>query len=361
MNKPAFYKIFCRLFYIVTLFCAVPSMTYAEGQGDERITLEMNDVTLREVMDAIKQQSRYLFVNQGVDETRTVSIPVRSNVDYAVEYSDEWLTGSISGTSSPDADGLSSSTLILNIASSRATRTGSVAFTYDGKDMAELSVKQKNPDAVYADFPDPKLGTALEKAGWVIEDEDEGRFEILEPGLVSTELTLGEGKMALSIGEISGLGVFPKLEKLTLNYVTATKVDISDCANITSLSMSRTNSLSEIIVGDNPMETLSVHSNPNDFNSNLRATSLTISGSRLKTIDASWHSTYMNSDKCATLDVSACPALVSLNAVREYKSYKGDVYCNLKKILLSSEQMSAYGSGQLVIEKNDSTSVEEKE
>ena len=52
----------------------------ARPQTDTRITLKLNNVTLTRAMNEIKQQSRFLFINKGVDVSRTVSINVENEI-----------------------------------------------------------------------------------------------------------------------------------------------------------------------------------------------------------------------------------------------------------------------------------------
>lgn len=51
---------------------------FAKPQEDARITLDLADVTLETAIDAIKEQSAYLFLNKDVDFAQTVSITVRN-------------------------------------------------------------------------------------------------------------------------------------------------------------------------------------------------------------------------------------------------------------------------------------------
>lgn len=55
---------------------ALPQARAAREQDEDRITLKMQNSTLQNVIDGIKEQSRYLFVSQGVDLTRNVSVNV---------------------------------------------------------------------------------------------------------------------------------------------------------------------------------------------------------------------------------------------------------------------------------------------
>lgn len=78
MNKNSvFYKIFCRLLcFAFSFLCLHAVPVHAARQGDERMTLKMDNVTLEQVMESIKRQSTYLFINKGVDVSRTVDINV---------------------------------------------------------------------------------------------------------------------------------------------------------------------------------------------------------------------------------------------------------------------------------------------
>ena len=76
MNKTVLYKSICRISCFILVCLTTMGVMSAKTQGEERISLSFKDAPLEQVMDAIKQQSQYLFVNQGVDEKQLVSIKV---------------------------------------------------------------------------------------------------------------------------------------------------------------------------------------------------------------------------------------------------------------------------------------------
>ena len=64
-----------RLLYLILLSCVAVNLE-ARPQNDERISLGLENVTLKKALDAIEEQSVYLFFNKGVDLSRQVSISV---------------------------------------------------------------------------------------------------------------------------------------------------------------------------------------------------------------------------------------------------------------------------------------------
>ena len=73
MKKSLFFKSI-RLFASLILF-ATAGMAYAQSPSSV-ITLDMDNVPLETVLDSIEEQSNYLFLNDQVDLSRTVSISV---------------------------------------------------------------------------------------------------------------------------------------------------------------------------------------------------------------------------------------------------------------------------------------------
>ena len=65
------------LLCFLLLFALTVNMN-ARPQADTRITLKLDNVTLTKAMNEIKQQSRFLFINKGVDAGKIVSINVES-------------------------------------------------------------------------------------------------------------------------------------------------------------------------------------------------------------------------------------------------------------------------------------------
>ncbi len=75
MNKSLFIKAIRLIIPVFALYAAL-SLHEASAQTDTGITLRMDNVRLESVIDAIEQQSKYLFLNDQVDLDRTVSINV---------------------------------------------------------------------------------------------------------------------------------------------------------------------------------------------------------------------------------------------------------------------------------------------
>ena len=123
MNKPSFYRLFCRLLGIVCISATTVFAASAAQQEENLLTLDFSNAPLTQIMDAVKGQSHYLFVNKGVDITRTASIEATRktieevckslftplDIDYSIEGStviisdrpeDSVITGRVT-----DADG----------------------------------------------------------------------------------------------------------------------------------------------------------------------------------------------------------------------------------------------------------------
>ena len=117
MNKSLFFKTF-RLFIAAAVLCLVCPLQKAVAQSDSGITIKMDNARLESVLDAIEQQSKYLFLNDQVDLSKTVSINVSdadikvvldrlfagSDVDWRIEGTNIYI--SIKSESDDAADGV---------------------------------------------------------------------------------------------------------------------------------------------------------------------------------------------------------------------------------------------------------------
>ena len=74
MNKTAFYKTVCRCLCLISSLFLTSGLLSAKQQDEGFITFRMNEVPLQDALDAITEQSNYLFINRGVDPQQTVSI-----------------------------------------------------------------------------------------------------------------------------------------------------------------------------------------------------------------------------------------------------------------------------------------------
>ena len=75
MHKSLSFRTF-RLFVMALTLCLASIGNEVAAQTQTKITLKKDNVKLEEVIDAIENQSRYLFLNNQVDLSRTVSINV---------------------------------------------------------------------------------------------------------------------------------------------------------------------------------------------------------------------------------------------------------------------------------------------
>ena len=117
MNKSLIFKTF-RLFIAAAVLCLVCPLQKAVAQSDSGITIKMDNARLESVLDAIEQQSKYLFLNDQVDLSKTVSINVSdadikvvldrlfagSDVDWRIEGTNIYI--SIKSESDDAADGV---------------------------------------------------------------------------------------------------------------------------------------------------------------------------------------------------------------------------------------------------------------
>ena len=83
MNKGLISKVF-RLFIAISL--TFISITAVSAQTKSGISLDVNNETLEHVLDAIEQQSRYLFLNDQVDLTKKVTVTIQNQpIEKALE------------------------------------------------------------------------------------------------------------------------------------------------------------------------------------------------------------------------------------------------------------------------------------
>lgn len=78
MTKATFFNAFRKISGIVAMLLLTSWLATAQNK-DAGITLSMENASIEQVIKAIEQQSRFLFINKGVDIQKTVSVNV-SNV-----------------------------------------------------------------------------------------------------------------------------------------------------------------------------------------------------------------------------------------------------------------------------------------
>lgn len=78
MNKTVFFNKFRRLFGFVLTISLLGNVFAASAQN-ARISIKMENVPISQVIKEIENQTRYLFINKGVDTKNKVSINAVQN------------------------------------------------------------------------------------------------------------------------------------------------------------------------------------------------------------------------------------------------------------------------------------------
>lgn len=77
MHKTVLYRITCRFVCLISIAALFTGIAAAKpsGQG-ARVTLDLKEATLQQALSEIEDQTQYLFINKGVDLTRTVNLSI---------------------------------------------------------------------------------------------------------------------------------------------------------------------------------------------------------------------------------------------------------------------------------------------
>ena len=297
-------------------------------------------------------------------EALDLSVKLRSNIEVKYDLP-SWLQEVSAEESEKDDTGLSTKTLRLHADACGGSRAATVEFytrVQEGGSTRKqvygsVYVQQQNPNPTFAVIKDANLKAALERAGWILAEPGKDEAEILEDGLTATSLTLqGEGWYSLNVDEISGLGAFPALESLTIKNATTKTLDLTDCKKLKTVSISDCSYFEVVKLGDAPVESLTIPTGTYDY---FNATSLTVSGNHLKSLDISaniydWY--LSNYEQLTSLDVTGCPALTTLNCLRK-DSYGNAVSEKFKSLYVTAAQKAAYEAGTLSITKGNPTEI----
>ncbi len=261
----------------------------------------------------------------------TVSFSVKYNVEYeaSVTKGSEWIA--IQSASEPIVgdDGLSTVMLNCRLNEASETRGGMIRIAkVDGKLGSDISIVQKDPGVDLIAIPDNTLRTVCINNGWVFSVIG-NQCIVLEAGLKATFLATSYYD---KVDDLTGIEYFPNLTSINIQYCgDMKKVDISGLYKVSSLSLSEAYSCGEYILGDNPI--LSFNVNGYEYS---ESENLVLSGSKIQSMDLSLISSYVRYDKVKAIDVSGCPALITLNADRSSNITtlylkEGQVIQNLKK------------------------------
>lgn len=317
--------------------------TYKKRQGHLTI---LSDDQSHEV--AINQEQNDAILLEGEEkivvglEEQILVIPIQTNVPIKVELiynSKNWMTvlpidNELSG------DGLATKEIRLKLSESVHSRSGSIAIHADKANFYkkyELTLEQKNPNAVVVEFEDPELVKTLERENLVYVMES-GLCEMTPSGMATTTLRLGSSP----ISSIQGIEAFSNLQSLDISRSMVEVIDVSGCEKLDVLEC-KSIGVNTIKLGNSKVKTLDVsnflfHIDGRSGFKIVAPTELTIEGESLETLDVSLSDyNYKDMHKLQTLDVSACPNLKTLHATSLNKYFnkiilkEGQEISNLEK------------------------------
>lgn len=284
------------------------TFTVAENTGyDNRsttVTLSGKDKSVS--IDVVQRQVDAIELDADLYEydlaARTVSIPVRSNIDFQVSFNADWMT-------QVTTRGLVDKTLRFRLEEAAATRGVEVSLTGNGL-TKKFTIMQKDPDAKVFSVPDDRFREYLIGEKWVL-SVGGTMCVVLEAGLNGTEIYSTGSYYYGKIESIEGIENFPNLESITLNSNDLKVVDLSALTKVNYLSLNGNYYLEKVDLGDNPIESWNPVSN-----GYCSGKSFTLISSRITSLQyyvTSWYTSY---DYVEWIDVSECPALQTLNCTR---------------------------------------------
>ena len=309
----------------------------SNAEGDERTAVITQHKNL--VLELIGE-STFAVPVKGQE----IGFQLRSNVELAVE-SEEWIVL----LSDPDHTGdLVEQTLNFRVEpTSEAFRNGTIRITSpeDESLLVEVFVNQgEKPQGVH--FPDAAFRQILIDNGYVtLISGDE--CEITEKGQNATTLPSLYNK---GIESLQGIEAFKNIVDLGAEGIMTNSVKVLDLSGnpnfkklyyTSSFSGKRsyldTNPIEQLILGDAPIENGYVFlANLYNFNAGLYSQSVTVSGTKVLTVDISLTSF----DQVKWLDVTGCPNITTIVLHSYY----------LKTLYVTQEQKEAIDGGSITIQ-----------
>lgn len=309
----------------------------SNAEGDERTAVITQHKNL--VLELIGESTFAVPV-----EGQEIGFQLRSNVELAVE-SEEWIVL----LSDPDHTGdLVEQTLNFRVEpTSEAFRNGTIRITSpeDESLLVEVFVNQgEKPQGVH--FPDAAFRQILIDNDYVtLISGDE--CQITEKGQNATTLPSLYRK---GIGSLQGIEAFKNIVDLGANGIMTNSVKVLDLSGnpnfkklyYTSSSSGKRsyldkNPIEQLILGDAPIENGYVFlANLYNFNAGLYSQSVTVSGTKVLTVDISLTSY----DQVKWLDVTGCPNITTIMLHSYY----------LKTLYVTQEQKEAIDGGSITIQ-----------
>ena len=309
----------------------------SNAEGDERTAVITQHKNL--VLELIGE-STFAVPVKGQE----IGFQLRSNVELAVEP-EEWIVL----LSDPDHTGdLVEQTLNFRVEpTSEAFRNGTIRITSpeDESLLVEVFVNQgEKPQGVH--FPDAAFRQILIDNGYVtLISGDE--CEITEKGQNATTLPSLYNK---GIESLQGIEAFKNIVDLGAEGIMTNSVKVLDLSGnpnfkklyyTSSFSGKRSyldmNPIEQLILGDAPIENGYVFlANLYNFNAGLYSQSVTVSGTKVLTVDISLTSY----DQVKWLDVTGCPNITNIVLHSYY----------LKTLYVTQEQKEAIDGGSITIQ-----------
>lgn len=269
----------------------------------------------------------------------TIDITVRGNVSFsssvATAYS-AWL--SCQEISSTGTD-IVEKTYRISYTASDFTRTGIVTITPTKGTSIGITVVQEDPNPELFDVPDNIFAGRLVALGYIVAKGD--KYYMTYTGYTATTLSFNSSAYS-SMESVQGIERFVNLTTLTLSGCKVKKLDLSKNTKIATLTNNYI-ALEELLLADLPFTTRSISYLYNNYSTSDAAKSFRLSSSKVTslTLNQTLNTSY---DKLESIDITGCPALITLSCNRGSGV--------LKNIYVTQAQKNAYDAGTLTITTN---------
>ena len=307
-------------------------LTLGGTNSPQTVTVNVNQAQ-RDTAFVVGEQ-RYV---KGL-EAISLDLVIKSNVEVSYTFP-SWLTETVGEEIQSDENGLRSKSTNFSAASCAGSRSATISFKKGSTVVGSVFIKQQNPNPVYLTIPDANLRYFLNSNGWILDEGDQ--CELLEVGMVGTSLTIGSTSTSTSstdpIASIEGLEGFPNLESLTLGNITVSKIDVSNYPKLNELNLINLNSVTEVNTGSRPITKIA--NAAGSYYTYTNVAEIVIKGDNIKEIDFSTSAYYIRYETSLNaFDVTGCPALETLNVLRQYSSSR---VSSLKYVYMTEAQMES--------------------
>jgi len=288
----------------------------------------------QEQTNAIITDETFLDLDLAAQE---VTVVVKSNVAYEINKFVDWISEGTLVSSNEQEDGLKADTYTFSLTEATGPRGSYVTFQW-GDLFTNVTMLQKDPNTEMVIIPDVVFRHDLDSKGWILDFGNESCI-VLEEGLKATSYS-HTGSYYSSFSSIEGIENFPNLESITIdNHSNIKSIDISKLTKVSNLTISRLYNLETVDLGDNPITVFKpflYKSSWSSYNYYSYVQKFTVISSKVEDLDCGCNYYPQYYDDVEILDVSACPALTTLNAVRGDKLKtlylkEGQVIPNLTK------------------------------